>query len=37
MEVLTDEPGVQFYSGNFLDGKFDTKPAEKMNSEQAFA
>ncbi|HEX4747935.1 MAG TPA: aldose epimerase family protein [Bryobacteraceae bacterium] len=21
MEVLTDQPGVQFYSGNFLDGK----------------
>jgi aldose 1-epimerase len=21
MEVLTTEPGVQFYSGNFLDGK----------------
>ena len=21
MEVLTTEPGVQFYSGNFLDGR----------------
>ena len=21
LEVLTTEPGVQFYSGNFLDGK----------------
>ena len=21
MEILTDQPGVQFYSGNFLDGK----------------
>jgi aldose 1-epimerase len=20
MEVLTDQPGIQFYSGNFLDG-----------------
>jgi aldose 1-epimerase len=22
MEVITDQPGVQFYCGNFLDGKF---------------
>jgi aldose 1-epimerase len=22
MDVLTTEPGIQFYSGNFLDGKF---------------
>ena len=21
MEVITDEPGLQFYGGNFLDGK----------------
>jgi aldose 1-epimerase len=25
MEVLTTQPGVQFYSGNFLDGKFRGK------------
>ena len=25
MEVSTDQPGIQFYSGNFLDGKFVTK------------
>jgi galactose mutarotase-like enzyme len=25
MEVLTTEPGVQFYSGNFLDGKVKGK------------
>jgi len=25
MEVWSDEPGIQFYSGNFLDGKVDGK------------
>jgi aldose 1-epimerase len=25
MEVLTTEPGIQFYSGNFLDGKLTAK------------
>ena len=25
MQVLTTEPGVQFYSGNFLDGKLKGK------------
>ncbi|SHM04151.1 aldose epimerase family protein [Chryseobacterium polytrichastri] len=25
MEVLTDQPGVQLYCGNFLDGKYETK------------
>lgn len=25
MEVLTDEPGIQFYSGNFLDGTLPKK------------
>jgi aldose 1-epimerase len=30
MEVFTTEPGIQFYSGNFLDGKLaDTKNAQK--------
>ncbi|TLP77063.1 aldose epimerase family protein [Maribacter sp. ACAM166] len=29
LEVLTDEPGIQFYSGNFLDG---TLPAPKGGS-----
>jgi aldose 1-epimerase len=24
MEVYTDEPGIQFYTGNFLDGKLPT-------------
>jgi aldose 1-epimerase len=25
LEILTDEPGIQFYSGNFLDGTFTGK------------
>jgi len=25
MDVLTEEPGIQFYSGNFLDGSFNGK------------
>ena len=25
MEVLTTEPGIQFYTGNFLDGTFKGK------------
>lgn len=29
LEILTTEPGIQFYSGNFLDGKFETKTGEK--------
>ncbi len=36
MEVLTDEPGVQFYSGNFLDGKFDTKTGGKNEFRTGF-
>lgn len=29
LEILTTEPGIQFYSGNFLDGQFDTKTGGK--------
>jgi aldose 1-epimerase len=25
MEILTDQPGIQFYSGNFLDGTIKGK------------
>ena len=25
MQILTDQPGLQFYSGNFLDGKIHGK------------
>ncbi len=28
MEVLTDEPGIQFYSGNFLDGTLPMKNSD---------
>ncbi|WP_312075854.1 aldose epimerase family protein [Chryseobacterium sp.] len=31
MEIITTEPGIQFYSGNFLNGKFDTKTGGKNN------
>lgn len=36
MEVMTDQPGVQFYSGNFLDGKFDTKTGGKYEKRSGF-
>lgn len=36
MEVLTTEPGVQFYSGNFLDGKFETKSGGKSEKRTGF-
>lgn len=36
MEVVTDEPGVQFYSGNFLDGKFETKTGGKYEKRSGF-
>lgn len=29
VEVYTEEPGVQFYSGNFLNGSFDGKSGNK--------
>lgn len=32
MEVLTDQSGVQLYSGNFLDGKYETKTGGKNES-----
>ena len=36
MDVLTTEPGVQFYSGNFLDGKFETKTGGKSEKRTGF-
>lgn len=30
LEVFTTEPGLQFYSGNFLDGKLKTKDGKPM-------
>lgn len=35
MEVFTDQPGIQFYSGNFLDGSLTGKNGKKY--EQHFA
>lgn len=35
MEVLTDQPGLQFYSGNFLDGSFKGKYGMKYNHRTA--
>lgn len=36
MEVLTTEPGLQFYSGNFLDGAFKGKGGKVYNQRYAF-
>lgn len=36
LEVQTTEPGVQFYSGNHLDGKFETKTGGKNNARTGF-
>ena len=36
MEVLTTEPGVQFYSGNFLDGSNKGKGGKQYNRRYAF-
>ncbi len=36
MEVFTGEPGLQFYSGNFLDGTLKGKSAKPYNKHQGF-
>ena len=36
MEVLTTEPGVQFYTGNFLDGSNVGKGGVTYNKRAAF-
>ena len=36
MEMTTDEPGIQFYSGNFLDGKYETKTGGKNGIRTGF-
>ena len=36
MEVSTDQPGVQFYSGNFLDGKLKGKGGVVYNQHYGF-
>ncbi|MEI9810221.1 MAG: aldose epimerase family protein [Bacteroidota bacterium] len=35
LEVYTMEPGLQFYSGNFLDGKFQTSGGKPVNLHSA--
>ena len=35
LEVYTVEPGLQFYSGNFLDGKFKTPEGKPINLHNA--
>ena len=36
MEVLTTEPGIQFYSGNFLDGTLTGKAGVKYQKHTGF-
>ena len=36
MEVFTTEPGVQFYTGNFLDGTLKGKGGVVYQKHQAF-
>ena len=36
MEMFTDQPGVQFYAGNFLDGSFVGKKGVKYPRRSAF-
>ena len=37
MEVWTDQPGLQFYSGNFFDGKVAGKTDKPLKYREAFA
>jgi aldose 1-epimerase len=36
MEVFTTEPGIQFYSGNFLDGRLKGKSGRKYAQRDGF-
>jgi aldose 1-epimerase len=36
MEIFTDQPGVQFYSGNFLDGKITGKNGQVYGKHAGF-
>ncbi|MGV3723184.1 MAG: aldose epimerase family protein [Actinomycetota bacterium] len=36
MEILTDEPGIQFYTGNYLDGTLTGKSGKKYQKNYAF-
>ncbi len=35
LEVFTDQPGLQFYSGNFLDGTINTDGGKPINQHDA--
>ncbi|MDR2361503.1 MAG: galactose mutarotase [Prevotellaceae bacterium] len=37
LEVYTDQPGLQFYSGNFFDGKTNGKYGRPIGFREAFA
>ena len=37
MEVLTTQPGIQFYGGNFFDGKHKGKSGKTYNYRETFA
>lgn len=37
MEVWTDQPGIQFYGGNFMDGTGEGKYGEKHNYRESVA
>ena len=37
MDVITDQPGLQFYSGNFFDGKTIGKYGEPLRIRESFA
>ncbi|UCG58486.1 MAG: galactose-1-epimerase, partial [Phycisphaerales bacterium] len=36
MEIHTTEPGIQFYSGNFLDGSLTGKAGKAYNKHAGF-
>jgi len=36
MEILTDQPGVQFYTGNFLDGSLRGKSGAAYKQHHGF-
>jgi aldose 1-epimerase len=36
LEVFTDQPGIQFYSGNFLDGKYPGKKGKTYGYRSGF-
>ena len=37
MEIFTDQPGMQFYSGNFMDGKVKCSNGKFMKYRESFA